>query len=124
MPDPTSPIIDALKAVCPTVLDGRVQPAPTQPWILVNVAPGTLTTTLGGRPLAAIPITVMAVNNNPAGCRSLAVKARDALDGLRIDGYRVSHRDVGPILEDRNDPSSYRWSCTMTFHLTARRHHD
>ncbi|MSS45294.1 hypothetical protein FYJ43_04380 [Cutibacterium sp. WCA-380-WT-3A] len=121
MSDPTAPIMDALETVCPTVLDSRVSDAPQEPWLLVDADPGTLSTTLGSRPLATIPVRIMTVNNNPAGCRLLATKARDILDGLRIDGYRLTHRDTGPVLEDRNDPSNYRWSCTQTFTLTARR---
>lgn len=50
------------------------------------------------------------VSNTIAGARILAALVTDALDGAIVAGDLVTVRYVADPLEDRDDPSEWRWS--------------
>ena len=123
MTDPIASICAAIAPIC-TALDARVTTTPTGPYAVVTAGPATLTTTLGCRPHEQMTCDVMVVQNNPTGCRLVAHRILDALNGLWVDGYRLTHQWTGPLLEDRDDPTEWRWTRTLTLTLTTRRNHD
>ena len=53
------------------------------------------------------------VSNTIAGARMIAALATDALDGAIVAGDLVTVRYVADPLEDRDDPSEWRWSVTV-----------
>ena len=56
---------------------------------------------------------VVCVSNTSTGARTLARLVTDALDGARIAGSMLRVRLVSTPIEDRDDPSEWRWSSTV-----------
>lgn len=120
MTDTTAALITALSAICPA-FDQRVTDHDAAYYRVDSIPAASLTTTLGSRPLARDTFSVVAVSNNPAGARILCRRAIAALDGLYVDGFRVTHDTTGPVLEDASDTTNWRWSCTGVYHITTVR---
>ena len=120
MTDTTSALIASLSAICPA-FDQRVTAHDAAYYRVDSIPAASLTTTLGSRPRARDTFSVVAVSNNPSGARILARKALTLLDGLRVDGFRVTHDTTGPVLEDTSDTTNWRWSCTGVYHITTPR---
>ncbi|QQY15065.1 hypothetical protein JMX53_00050 [Cutibacterium avidum] len=117
-----SDIITDICALVPNrVFDGRCMDDKTYPFSIVTQRDCQLATTLGDRPLWHVTVDVMAVSNNPAGTRLYTRRVVDALDGQRIDGYRLTHVTSGPVLADRGDPTDWCWTCTNEFRITTPR---
>ncbi len=117
-----SDIITDICALVPNrVFDGRYMDDKTYPFSIVTQRDCQLATTLGDRPLWHVTVDVMAVSNNPAGTRLYTRRVVDALDGQRIDGYRLTHVTSGPVLADRGDPTDWCWTCTNEFRITTPR---
>ena len=61
-------------------------------------------------------------SNTAAGARLIANRVVDTVDGTRLAGTLLAVPYVGPLIEDRDDPSDYRWSITVEIrHHTSRR---
>ncbi len=65
--------------------------------------------------------SVVCVNNTPEGAALLANRAWRILDGQMLDGDLLRANYIGPIIEDRDDPSEYRWSQTVELTHTTKR---
>ena len=117
----TDVITDIVSLVPGNGLDGRHSEPNIYPYAIVTQRDCRLATTLGDRPLWHVTVDVMAVSNNPAGTRLYTRRVVDALDGQRIDGYRLTHVTSGPVLADRGDPTDMCWTCTSEFHITTPR---
>lgn len=115
-------VITDIRALVPNwAFDGRISDDKIYPFSIVTMRDCRLATTLGDRPLWNVTVDVMAVSNNPLGTRLYARRVVDALDGQRIDGYRLTHVASGPVLADRGDPTDWCWTCTQEFHITTTR---
>ena len=55
---------------------------------------------------------VMCISNTIAGANIIAQHVQAAVDGLLIEGNAAIVRFVSDPIEDRDDPSEWRWSCT------------
>ena len=55
---------------------------------------------------------VMCVSNTMAGANIIAQHVQAAVDGLLIEGNAAIVRFVSDPIEDRDDPTEWRWSCT------------
>ena len=65
---------------------------------------------------------IVCVSNNPAGARMLAEAVTRAVDGASYDAanrWQVTY--ASPPIEDRDDPSRWRWSSTVEVTLTIGR---
>ena len=56
---------------------------------------------------------IVCVSNNPRGCRTLSARVTAAVDRLPLAGGRLLVQYVSDPLEDRNDPSEWRWTATV-----------
>ena len=61
------------------------------------------------------------VSNNATGARILAAALVDAIDGQTHGASPWLVVAVSDPLEDRDDPSAYRWSCTAEIHHHTHR---
>lgn len=67
---------------------------------------------------------LVCVNNTRAGAAKIAALVTDLLDGALVGGQFFAVSFVSDPLEDRNDPSQWRWSCTVeAVAQTPRRSH-
>lgn len=65
---------------------------------------------------------IVCVSNNPAGARLLAEAVTRAVDGAVYDTHnRWQVTYASPPIEDRDDPSGWRWSSTVEVTLTIGR---
>ncbi|QLQ16141.1 MAG: hypothetical protein HZY73_11310 [Micropruina sp.] len=60
---------------------------------------------------------VLYVSNNPLGCRTGTHVLTVILDGLRIGTAHVEVVSVSEPIEDRDDPSVWRWTATISAQL-------
>lgn len=112
-------LIDRLAQAGPAVIDGDTAPAQaipdSAPCLIVYGATATPAHRHldGGASAATTAARVLCSSNNPAGARWLAGQTTALLDGWLQDGacWRVGY--VSEPVEDRDDPSSYRWSSTV-----------
>ena len=65
--------------------------------------------------------SVVCVNNSPPGAHLIADRVWRLADGQLLDGRPVWADLIGPVIEDRDDPSRWQWSCTVELHRTATR---
>lgn len=120
MTDYTPQVLAACATVAPT-FDARVPPDP----------PGAHVIAYGGsdapysRDLADHEARslhawrLVCASNNPRGCRTLTKRVKAAVDGLAF-GHSIAHVvAVTDPIEDRDDPSQWRWSATVELHLIA-----
>ena len=56
---------------------------------------------------------VVCVSNTMSGSVAVAVAVADLLDGRQLDGAALTARYASPPIEDRDDPSEWRWSVTV-----------
>ncbi|MDK9627016.1 hypothetical protein [Propionibacterium freudenreichii] len=56
---------------------------------------------------------VLASSNGPAGARHLAHQVTRLLDGWRMNRATMRVQLVSEPIEDRDDPTDYRWSATV-----------
>lgn len=56
---------------------------------------------------------IVCVNNSANGAREVAALVVDLLDATIVDGNLLAVLAVSAPLEDRDDPSEYRWSITV-----------
>lgn len=67
-------------------------------------------------------VSIVSVSNTATGARILATSAIDALDGQRIAGRICRIKFVADEeIEDRDNPSDYRWSLTIEAQLSQPR---
>lgn len=123
MTDPTRQIMDRLATLGVAVVDGD-QPDGDPP-IDTATTPCLIlyggTTSLYARQLAGDPRQrrytwrVLCSQNSPLGARILAGRVSDVVDRMPLDNGRQFAYVVGSSepLEDRGDPSAYRWSSTV-----------
>lgn len=122
----TETLLVLLQAIDPrvSVYDGETPSDAQGPAVTLYGPPGTPTARrVDGQAYRATQ-TWQAVcsNNTAAGARRIAQLVIDAVDGTRLDGTLLAVPFVGPLIEDRDDPSEYRWSCTVEIrHHTTRR---
>ena len=123
MTDNTPALVALLEAVDPriAVFDGTPQCALAGPQM--HVHGGTQTPEnrryQTGTPNRGTVWLVVCVSNTSTGARALARLVTDALDGARIAGSMLRVRLVTTPIEDRDDPSEWRWSSTVevTHHI-------
>ena len=62
---------------------------------------------------------VVCVSNTQAGARTLSRRVTDTLDSRVLGGSLLRVRFVSQPIEDRDDPSAWRWSSTVeiTHHI-------
>ena len=134
MTDPTAALVALCRAVVPPTFDGRVPKAgdavpqgepgpPTGAHVIIYGGSRTpVDVRLDGQTHARqSDWSILAASNNPAGCRTVTRLLTDALDGARIDGRLLRVTYVSPPIEDRDDPSEWRWSSTVEItHETPR----
>lgn len=123
MTDNTPALVALLEAIDPriAVFDGSPQGALAGPQM--HVHGGTRTPEnrryCVGTPNRGTVWLVVCVSNTSTGARTLARLVTDALDGARIAGSMLRVRLVSTPIEDRDDPSEWRWSSTVeiTHHI-------
>lgn len=113
-------MIDLLTAQLPagvTVVSADDLGLPLLPGPLAIVTGGAATPThhrVSGTSKASRTIwRVVCVSNTVAGAAEVASIVCAALNGARIDGQLVIVRHVSDPIEDRDDPSQWRWSVTV-----------
>ena len=125
MADHTPAILALSRTVLPTH-DGRV-PAPgatAAPTGAHAVLYGG-TATPSGRLLTGKAGTadhawqIVAVSNAPAGCRTVAGLLTATLDAQPIAGSLLTVEHVSDPIEDRDDPTEWRWTATLDLRLSA-----
>lgn len=67
---------------------------------------------------------IVCVSNNPNGARTIADRITRAVDSQQAPGhphdrYTVTH--ASPPIEDRDDPTAWRWTTTVEVQLTTGR---
>ena len=103
----------------PCHVQGKTPTNPTSAYSVLHPSTGTPERRyLDGRtPHRRATPRLMAVSNNADGARTLATALVDTVDGLRLtDGTICTVEAVGPVLEDTNDPSTWRWTVTIEIH--------
>ena len=79
---------------------------------------------LSGQTHAARTVWLLVcVSNNPTGCRTIARRVVDALDGRMVAGAVVTVTYTSSPIEDRSDPTEWRWSATVEATHHPRRTH-
>ena len=122
----TETLLALLQTIDPRVdvYDGGTPSDAQGPAVALYGSPGTPTARRvdGQAYRAAQTWQAVCSNNTAAGARRIAQLVIDAADGTRLDGSLLSVSFVGPLLEDRDDPSEFRWSVTVEIrHHTSRR---
>ena len=56
---------------------------------------------------------VVCVSNTMRGAIAVATLVADLLDGTPLDGSLIRTQYTSPPIEDRDDPSEWRWSITV-----------
>lgn len=129
MTDPTASLLDLAQGVGVPIGDGRppagaydAKGAPMKPHAILYGGVGAP----DDRRLPSVAAArahvwqLVVVNNNPAGVRLLADRAVASIDGERLAGGQLATVEyVGPVLEDRDDVTAYRWSCSLEIHATT-----
>ena len=131
----TAHLIGLISPVLP-VYDGRV-PGPTDPPTGGQAAPtGPHAVVYGGTPTpTSLNLNheharthrvwqVVCVSNNPNGARVIADRIIRAVDSVQApdrphDRYTVTY--ASPPIEDRDDPTAWRWTTTVEVQLTTGR---
>ena len=106
------------------VYDGTVPTGVTGPAVALYATTGTPTARrVDGQAYRATQTWQAVCSSNTAsGARSIARRVVDTVDGTRLAGTLLAVPYVGPLIEDRDDPSDYRWSITVEIrHHTTRR---
>lgn len=97
------------------VFDGDIPPEATGAYVRVTGGQSNpVQRSLNG--LARLTHTVwqvQAISNTPDGCRLIVGLVVDALDGRLLGGGLLRCAAPYPPLEDRDDPSEWRWSCLV-----------
>ena len=68
---------------------------------------------------------IVCVNNTANGARLVADRIIRAVESRPSDLDVHAHHQIANVsdpIEDRDDPSQWRWSATVEIHLTTRRH--
>lgn len=122
MSDHTAAVM-ARCATITTAYDARVLTAPSGPHVIVYGGTGTPTSRRidGQAHIDTTTWQAVCVSNNPTGCRTLTAKIRDALDGHRIDDRLLRVTTITHPIEDRDDPTDWRWTSTITVQHYSRR---
>ena len=125
MADHTPAVLTLARTVLPTY-DGRV-PAPGQTGAPTGAHAvlygGTATPSarcLTGRAMGADHAwQIVAGSNSPSGCRTVAGLLTSALDAQPIAGSLIQVEHVSDPIEDRDDPTEWRWTATLDVRLTT-----
>lgn len=118
----TAALLALAETVVGAYLPGKVPASPGGAYAVLHGGSATPT----GRALdgqAPHRLTVhrlMAVSNNHAGANKLAATLVDTIDGATQDGSPWLVVAVSDPIEDRDDPSDVRWSCTVEIHHHTR----
>ena len=128
---PTAAVLAACRTVAPTY-DGRV-PGPGQTIDGLGQPTGAHVILYGG---AGTPTNrcyanqatadahlwrIVAASNTPDSARIVAARIVAVLDGVVVDGDYVTVTYVSEPIEDRDDPTEWRWSATVEAVSTSRR---
>ena len=110
-------------AVVTTYLPGKVPASPAAAYaVLYGGTASPQGRALDGTTPARLTIhRLMAVSNNSAGARILTAALVDAIDGHTHDASPWLVVAVSDPLEDKGDPSAYRWTCTVEIHHHTHR---
>ena len=117
MTDNTPALVALLEAIDPriAVFDGSPQGALAGPQM--HVHGGTRTPEnrryCVGTPNRSTVWLVVCVSNTQAGARTLSRRVTDTLDSRILGGSLLRVRFVSQPIEDRDDPSEWRWSSTV-----------
>lgn len=121
----TAHLLGLANTACPTT-DGPPPQAPNGPHaILYGGTPRPDDLCLTHRhTTTARTWQIVCVSNNPEGARTITDRITRAIDSIQHpdhphDRYTVTYTS-GPI-EDRDDPTAWRWSSTVEIHLTTPR---
>lgn len=118
-----SHLLALVATVCPAH-DGHPRQAPTGPHVIAyGGTPQPVDLSLTHRHMRSSHyVQLVCVSNSPNGARTVADRAIRAVDGQPYDPthrYRVTY--AAPPLEDRSDPSEWRWTVTVELDLTTGR---
>lgn len=103
----------------PSYMAGKTPEKPSEAYSVVYPGPGTPERRYlcGTTPDRHAVARVMVVSNNSDGAATFAQVVVDLIDGHRLDnGTLLTVEAVGPVLEDTNDPSAWRWTVTIEVH--------
>ena len=118
-----SSLLTLIGSVCPAY-DGPPSSAPTGPQAIVyggTPTPAGLALT-HSHVRTSHDLQIVCVSNNPAGARTVADAVMRAVDGHRYDAtsrFEVTY--ASQPIEDRDDPSVWRWTVTVELNLTTGR---
>lgn len=121
----TAHLLSLCHAVLPTY-DGRGPATPTGALAILYGGTPTPTSLNLNHDHATTSHTwrIVCVSNNPNGARIIADRITRAVDsqpapGHPHDRYEVTH--ASPPIEDRDDPTTWRWTTTVEVQLTTGR---
>ena len=67
---------------------------------------------------------IVCVSNNPSGARTIADRITRAIDSVQAPGHphdRYTVTNTSDPIEDRDDPTAWRWTTTVEVQLTTGR---
>lgn len=108
-------IIRLAATVKPCFEAGDVTAGTEAPYsVLYGGSPTPLQRSLGGLADAhRATFRLMAISNNSRGCRTLAARLSNVIDGADLDGSLFTVEYVGDPLRDPSDPSASWWTSTI-----------
>ena len=131
MVDPTARLLELVAPILPVSdgaprsTDGRLE-TPTGPHaILYGGTPAPISLNLAHQHARTHRVwQLVCVSNTPHGARTIADRATRAIDSVQApdyphDRYTVTH--ASDPIEDRDDPTAWRWSTTVEVQLTIGR---
>ena len=118
---PIVPVSDG----APRSTDGRIE-TPTGPHVILYGGTPTPTSLNLNHDHATTSHTwrIVSVSNNPNGARTIADRITRAIDSQQAPGHphdRYTVTNTSDPIEDRDDPTAWRWTTTVEVQLTTGR---
>ena len=118
---PIVPVSDG----APRSTDGRIE-TPTGPHVILYGGTPTPTSLNLNHDHATTSHTwrIVCVSNNPNGARTIADRITRAIDSVQAPGHphdRYTVTNTSDPIEDRDDPTAWRWTTTVEVQLTTGR---
>ena len=121
----TAHLLSLCQATLPTY-DGRGPATPTGAHAILYGGTPTPTSLNLNHDHATTSHTwrIVCVSNNPNGARTIADRITRAIDSQQAPGHphdRYTVTYTSDPIEDRDDPTAWRWTTTVEIHLTTPR---